>query len=64
MSLVNVKAAWLVKDIEAAYILVDNAIKLADDKSEMQQLSQNIKTLAKPNAGKEIAAEVLKIINR
>jgi len=30
----------------------------------MQQLRQNIKTLAKPNAGKEISAEVLKIINK
>lgn len=63
MSLVNVKAAWLVKDAEARDVLVDDVIKLADNKAEMQQLSQHIKTLAKPNAGKEIATEVLKIIN-
>ena len=64
MSLVHEKAAWLVKDSEAGDILVDIAIKLAHDKTEMYQLSQNISTLAKPNAGKEISAEVLKIINK
>lgn len=62
MSLVNVGAALLVKDIEARDILVENVIKLAENKEEMLSLSRNIKTLAKPNAGKEIATEVLKII--
>jgi UDP-N-acetylglucosamine--N-acetylmuramyl-(pentapeptide) pyrophosphoryl-undecaprenol N-acetylglucosamine transferase len=63
LSLVNVKAAWLVKDAEAKDILIEKIIELAENKQEMSQLSQQIKTLAKPNAGKEIASEVLKIIN-
>ncbi len=62
MSLVNIQAAWLVKDAEASEILVDKIIELADNQSIMTQLSKNIKTLAMPNAGKEIAAEIIKII--
>ena len=62
MSLVNAQAAWFVKDDEASEILVDKIIELADNESIMTQLSENIKTLAKPNAGKEIAAEIIKII--
>jgi UDP-N-acetylglucosamine--N-acetylmuramyl-(pentapeptide) pyrophosphoryl-undecaprenol N-acetylglucosamine transferase len=62
MSLVNVNAAWMVKDAEARNVLVEKAIELADNQAFMQQLSRNIQTLARPNAGKEIAAEVLNII--
>ena len=62
MSLVNANAAWIVKDIEASDFLVEKAIELADNQEVMSQLSKNIKTLARPNAGKEIAAEVLKIV--
>ena len=63
MSLVNANAAWIVKDVEARNVLVDKVITLADSQEVMNQLSKNIKTLARPNAGKEIAAEVLNIIN-
>ncbi|GAB3501767.1 UDP-N-acetylglucosamine--N-acetylmuramyl-(pentapeptide) pyrophosphoryl-undecaprenol N-acetylglucosamine transferase [Emticicia fontis] len=62
LSLVNVNAAWLVKDVEAREKLVDKAIELADNPKTMQELSKNIKTLAKPNAGQEIAEEVLRLI--
>ena len=62
LSLVNVNAAWLVKDAEARDNLVDKAIALADDAKTMSELSKNIKTLGKPHAGQEIAEEVLGLI--
>ncbi len=60
MALVNNQAAILVKDIEAREILIDEVVKLADNQVIMSQLSQNIQSLGKPNAGQEIAREVLK----
>jgi UDP-N-acetylglucosamine--N-acetylmuramyl-(pentapeptide) pyrophosphoryl-undecaprenol N-acetylglucosamine transferase len=62
LSLVKVNAAWLVKDAEAREKLVDKAIELANDPKTMKELSKNIKTLGKPNAGQEIAEEVLRLI--
>lgn len=62
LSLVNENAAWLVKDAEAREKLVDKAIELADNQQTMSELSKNIKTLGKPNAGREIAEEVLRLI--
>jgi UDP-N-acetylglucosamine--N-acetylmuramyl-(pentapeptide) pyrophosphoryl-undecaprenol N-acetylglucosamine transferase len=59
MSLVNNQAAILVKDTEAREKLIDEVIKLADNQSFMNQLSQNIKQLGKPNAGQEIAHQIV-----
>ena len=62
LSLVNVNAAWIVKDIEARENLIEKVIELGNDQKVMSELSKNIKTLAKPNAGQEIAQEVLRLI--
>ncbi|PLK45981.1 undecaprenyldiphospho-muramoylpentapeptide beta-N-acetylglucosaminyltransferase [Emticicia sp. TH156] len=62
LNLVNANAAWCVKDAEAREKLVDQVIALADDPKTMNELSRNIKTLGKPNAGQEIAEEVLALI--
>ncbi len=62
LNLVNANAAWWVKDAEAREKLVDQVIALADDPKTMNELSRNIKTLGKPNAGQEIAEEVLALI--
>jgi UDP-N-acetylglucosamine--N-acetylmuramyl-(pentapeptide) pyrophosphoryl-undecaprenol N-acetylglucosamine transferase len=62
MSLVNANAAILVKDIEAASKLVQEAILLGKNADKLTQLSTNIRQFARPNAGKQIAEEVLKMI--
>lgn len=62
MSLVNNQAAWIIKDAEAREKLVDKAIELAENSKAMVELSVNIKQLGRPNAGQEIATEVLKVI--
>lgn len=62
MSLVNANAAWLVKDSETKSQLVSKAIELSRATEEKIQLAKNILTLGRPNAGKQIAEEVLKLI--
>lgn len=61
MALVNKQAAILVKDIDAKSTLVDEAIKLINDKELQLKLSQNITQLGKPNATKDIVNEIIKI---
>ncbi len=62
MSLVNAGAAKLVTDNEAATKLVSEILTLCLDKEMQLQLAKRILTFAKPNAGKTIADEILKII--
>lgn len=62
MALVNKNAAILVKDNMAKEILVDAAMNLLGDESKKQELSTNIKKLAKPDAAKIIANEVMSLI--
>ncbi len=62
MALVNTNAAWIVKDVESREKLIDKVIELAENQQVMSQLSKNIHQLGKPNAGQEIAAEVLKLV--
>lgn len=59
MSLVERKAALLVNDRTAREELVTAALSLLDDSVQRQQLSEAIKTLAKPNAARDIAQEVI-----
>ncbi len=61
MALVSRQAAILVKDIDAKSTLIDEAIKLINDKELQSKLSQNIAQLGKPNATKDIVGEILKI---
>ncbi|MFD2932757.1 undecaprenyldiphospho-muramoylpentapeptide beta-N-acetylglucosaminyltransferase [Spirosoma flavum] len=62
MSLVEHNAALLVNDRVAREELVTAALNLLANPAQQQQLSQQIKTLAKPNAARDIANEVLKLI--
>ncbi len=60
-ALVNQKAAVMIKDSEAASQMIPQAIKLQADGELRSQLSRNISRLAKPQAAKLIAEEVLKL---
>ncbi|AUD04629.1 undecaprenyldiphospho-muramoylpentapeptide beta-N-acetylglucosaminyltransferase [Spirosoma pollinicola] len=61
MSLVDHQAALLVNDRTAREDLVTAALNLLADPAQQLKLSQQIKTLAKPNAARDIANEVIKL---
>ncbi|UFH54956.1 undecaprenyldiphospho-muramoylpentapeptide beta-N-acetylglucosaminyltransferase [Spirosoma sp. KNUC1025] len=62
MSLVERNAALLVKDHSARQELITAALNLLNNPAQQKQLSIEIKTLAKPNAARDIAQEVIKLI--
>lgn len=62
MALVNENAAILVKDVDAKKELIPELIRLVNSSATQEQLKQNIKSLAKPNAASQIADEVIKLI--
>ena len=64
MALVERDAAILVPDSEAQAELVGKALTLVKDDARRKQLSSNISPLARPEAAKQIAAEVLALIGR
>jgi len=64
MALVERDAAILVPDSEAQHRLVVKALALVTDEARRDQLSANISPLARPDAAKQIAAEVLTLIGR
>ncbi len=59
--LVKKNAALMINDADANTMVIE-AIKLLKDESKLKMLATNIKTLAKPNAAKNIAEEILKFI--
>jgi UDP-N-acetylglucosamine--N-acetylmuramyl-(pentapeptide) pyrophosphoryl-undecaprenol N-acetylglucosamine transferase len=64
MSLVNKKAAVLVKDVDAPNILVQSVLTLLGNKKEMIELSNQISVLGKPNAAIDIKNEVMKLVGK
>lgn len=62
MALVEKDAALIVADKEAKEKLVDEALRLMYDGQRCSRLSQNISTLARPNATEDIVSEIEKII--
>src|SRR6185295_2674538 len=62
MSLVEKNAAQLIKDEQAERVLVPAVLKLLQNKEKQIIYSDNITKLGKPNAAKEIAGEVMKLI--
>ena len=62
MALVNRSAAMMVKDTDAADILMSEACRLVNDKERVSALERNIAALAKTEAALEIAEEVYRII--
>ena len=61
MSLVERNAAILVRDQDARSQLVTAALELLNNAPQRQQLSAQIKALAKPTAARDIAQEVLNL---
>lgn len=64
MALVDVNAAVLVKDVEAADKLVKTVLQLFNDKDRIQELQINISKLATPNAAELIAGEILQLVEK
>ena len=62
MALVEQEAAEMVTDHYAVKQLVDHALELLDNSDRLAALSINIKALAKPEATKNIANEVIGLI--
>ncbi len=62
MALVQENAAILVKD-KLANEMLSGALRILENETLKQQLSINIKQLARPNAADDIAEEVLKLID-
>lgn len=63
MALVNKQAAVLIKDADVE-TLISDASKLVKDDEQLELLSKNIKTMAKPNAAIDIANEVVKLAQK
>jgi UDP-N-acetylglucosamine--N-acetylmuramyl-(pentapeptide) pyrophosphoryl-undecaprenol N-acetylglucosamine transferase len=63
MALVNKEAAILVKDAEAKQFLAEAIIRLNKNKQQLDNLSTNIKQMARTNAAAEIAATIINEIS-
>jgi UDP-N-acetylglucosamine--N-acetylmuramyl-(pentapeptide) pyrophosphoryl-undecaprenol N-acetylglucosamine transferase len=64
LALVNKRAAWMVKDIEAKEILIQKTIELLNNKDAQEQMKRSIAQLAKPNATKDIVDIIETIIEK
>jgi UDP-N-acetylglucosamine--N-acetylmuramyl-(pentapeptide) pyrophosphoryl-undecaprenol N-acetylglucosamine transferase len=64
MSLVNRKAALMIKDDEAKLNLIGAAFDLLKDEPLQKELSANIKQMAIPNAADRIVEEILKVCSK
>ena len=60
-SLADRKAAILIPDDEAPYLLVQKAFEILEDEDKAQSLSQQIAEIAKPDSARKIAEEVIKL---
>jgi UDP-N-acetylglucosamine--N-acetylmuramyl-(pentapeptide) pyrophosphoryl-undecaprenol N-acetylglucosamine transferase len=63
MSLVNINAALLIKDVDSVESLGKTVLDLLQNTELQHSLSANIKTLAKPNAAQEIATVVTSLVD-
>jgi UDP-N-acetylglucosamine--N-acetylmuramyl-(pentapeptide) pyrophosphoryl-undecaprenol N-acetylglucosamine transferase len=61
MALVHKSAALYVPDAEAGQTLIAESINTVKNGKKLQALAQNIKTLARPNAARDIAEEVIRL---
>ena len=62
MALVERDAAVLVKDSDAVVRVVEEVVLLINNETKQAELSKNISAMAHPDAAKDIAREVLKMI--
>ena len=58
MSLVEKNAAIMIKDVEAKETLIPATLQLLEDKEKMEQMSNAIALLGKPNATGEIVDQI------
>jgi UDP-N-acetylglucosamine--N-acetylmuramyl-(pentapeptide) pyrophosphoryl-undecaprenol N-acetylglucosamine transferase len=63
IDLVNKHAAVLVKDEDAVKTLGDEILRIFTDSQLYDELSKNIKSIAKPNATEDIANDIIKSLN-
>jgi len=63
LALVRKDAAIMIKDVDAKDQLVDAALALINNDSELKKLSENILKLAEKDSADRIAKEILKLIN-
>lgn len=63
MALVNLQAARMVTDADAESLMLTEALAILQSHTLAYNLSETIKTLAKPNAAMVIAEEVIRIVN-
>lgn len=61
-AMVDNQAAILVKDDVAREQLIDQALDLINDNEKQKGLSENIRTLAKPDAANDIVNEIVRLI--
>jgi len=61
-ALAEKEAAILVKDAQAKEKLISTALELLEDEAKQEQLSINIKELAKPKATEKIVEEIMKLV--
>ena len=64
MALVNIEAAVLVKDAEAADKLVNTALELIQDDKKLKALHTNVLKLAQKDSAKRIAQEVMALAEK
>lgn len=60
MALVNQQAAILVKDVDAKEHLFSHVFELVSSEQRQSELARNIKSFARPNATKDIVAQIVK----
>jgi len=63
LALVRKDAAVMIKDVDAKDQLIDTALALINNDSELKKLSENILKLAEKDSADRIAKEILKLIN-
>ncbi len=63
LSLVNKNAAVIIADKDAGNLLVDKALEVIHNETELEKLSTNILKLALPDAADTIVDEIEKILN-
>ena len=64
LALANRDAAIMIRDADAAKVLVPKALELIENNSALELLSKNIIRLAQRNSADRIADEVFKIIEK
>lgn len=62
MALVSREAAEMIRDEDASEHLIEETLKLLNNQEQQKNISDNIKELAKPNAAKDIAHEIITMI--